>query len=118
MDKIASARDQFTSAYRAYRITAQIKWAPEHVDPEDIDSAKFAPGGDYYNSPELMTRYNSTRQWHPSFNGHHFGMAASESAMTAISNRRCQCIEQNHQERVKELMEDRAWKKMWGGAVD
>lgn len=116
MDKIASARDQFRSAYRAYRIKRQIKWAPEHVDPDDIDPKKFAPGGEYYNSPELLDRYNAASPWHPSFNGCQFDWDATVAAMTAISTRR-PGMEEQHQERVKALLRDREWENMWGGAV-
>lgn len=50
------SRDIFKLAYRYKRLTLQIQWAPDHVDPDDIDPAKFAPGGYYHNSPELLIR--------------------------------------------------------------
>lgn len=62
-EKNAPIREAAKLAYRLCRIKAQIKWAPDHVDPEDIDPAKFAPGGDYYNLPEMVKNFEAAKQY-------------------------------------------------------
>lgn len=62
-EKNAPIREAVKLAYRLARVTAQIKWAPDHVDPDDIDPAKFAPGGAYYNSPETVLNYEAAKQY-------------------------------------------------------
>ena len=61
--KNAPIREAAKLAYRLARVKAQIKWAPDHVDPDDIDPAKFAPGGAYYNSPETVQHYEAAKQY-------------------------------------------------------
>jgi len=62
-EKNAPIKEAAKLAYRLARIKAKIKWSPDHVDPEDIDPQKFAPGGDYYNSPETVRHYESAKQY-------------------------------------------------------
>lgn len=59
----APIREAAKLAYRLARVKAKINWAPDHVDPEDIDPAKFAPGGDYYNAPETLQHYEAAKQY-------------------------------------------------------
>lgn len=62
-EKNAPIREATKLAYRLARVKAQINWAPDHVDPDDIDPVKFAPGGAYYNSPETVRHYESAKQY-------------------------------------------------------
>jgi hypothetical protein len=68
-EKNAPIREAARLAYRANRIKAQIKWAPEGVDPDDIDPSKFAPGGCYYNAPELVERLKNLVKDYPKMGG-------------------------------------------------
>lgn len=62
-EKNAPIKEAAKLAYRLARVKAQIKWAPDHVDPDDIDPVKFAPGGAYYNSPETVQHYEAAQQY-------------------------------------------------------
>lgn len=62
-EKNAPIREAAMLAYRLARVKAQIKWAPDHVDPDDIDPVKFAAGGAYYNSPETVRHYEAAKQY-------------------------------------------------------
>ena len=62
-EKNAPIREAAKLAYRLARVKSQIKWAPDHVDPDDIDPTKLAPGGAYYNSPETVQRYEAAKQY-------------------------------------------------------
>jgi len=54
MKQIISSKQVFQILYRNARLDAKVQWFPDHVDPANVDPARFQPGGDFYNSPELV----------------------------------------------------------------
>lgn len=57
-------RQRYALAWRRARVMAQIKWFPDHVDPDDVAPEKMLPGGCYYNTPEMCARLEETHKHH------------------------------------------------------
>jgi hypothetical protein len=113
-----SIRTQFVWAYRAARVERQIKWAPDHVDHDDIDPAKFAPGGAYYNSPSLVAHYKATRVWEDGYKGVRYTLEVERAARKAAATRLIPDIHQQHLTRLAKYKSDLTWDRMWGGLFD